>query len=136
MIESAFWRATKAGLDPRFRLWRIENSVGPGTPDVFFLERSTGATGWLELKSIKEYPARATTAVFGSRGLRADQKPWIHEYWWLGGSVWILARVDRDRFLVPGLMAQSFNEMTRDQLAPYLITAWDVPLVRSFSQET
>jgi hypothetical protein len=130
MRASAFWRSAKAGLDTRFRLWRIENSAGDGTPDVHFFDRLTQQGGWIELKSIPEYPVRATTRVFGDKGLRPEQKAWLREYWELGGNVWILARAESDRYLVPGSMSQTFNEMTKADLAGYRLKSWDIELVR------
>lgn len=56
--ESGMWKKLRpvllaAKLDPV----RVENPIHPGTPDVNL------TCGWLELKSIMSWPARASTPV-------------------------------------------------------------------------
>ena len=56
MSEKAMWKALRplmVGLDPV----RIENAVEAGTPDVNYVG------GWIELKYLPKWPARATTPI-------------------------------------------------------------------------
>jgi hypothetical protein len=82
---------TDSGLDAV----SVENSAGPGTPDVNFRE------GWIELKYLKQWPDGPDTDV------RIDcftpqQRVWILRRWMSGGAVFLLLQVGRDWLLFNG----------------------------------
>lgn len=81
MSEAALWRKLRAALAPYGRLERVENRVRKSTPDVFYALRGAGCSvsGWLELKYLEKFPARAATPV-RLRSLTLDQVLW-HEEW-------------------------------------------------------
>ena len=62
MSESAFWTVVRKHLSPYGRLVRLESGLTePGIPDVAYC--FLGSAGWLELKSVAEWPKRATTPL-------------------------------------------------------------------------
>lgn len=93
---------------------RVENSVGPGTPDVNYSYR--GYEGWMELKYRSTFP-RIGHAAFGDDGLNPGQRVWIRRRVELGGVVWIVAGVVEDVYFIPGYLSQTFNSMGLANLA-------------------
>jgi hypothetical protein len=83
--ESDLWALLKRAIraiEPDCLLERVENSVARGTPDVAYTIR--GASGWIELKSLRP----------GSQvvGLRPTQVVWLRACSRAGGRGWVLAR--------------------------------------------
>lgn len=132
MIESGL-RRKLSGLfkDHGIFSQSIESTTNPGMPDMFY-QASVFVNGWLELKLLKNIPAKVETSLFRSmnHGLRDEQIVWILRCLAAGGRVAILAGYERRYFLVPGKFAEGFNhftwamlqehEVTRDQLITYL----------------
>ena len=100
----------------------IESETTPGLPDTYIL--CNGVTWWLELKDIKEIPKRNTTSLFKSLNhpLLPEQSNWIEQCIDHGGNVAILVGHERRVFLVPGQQADTFNELTWEQIQPYEIS--------------
>lgn len=68
---------------------RVENGVvGPGTPDINFIE------GWVELKALKAWPRRADTPVRPK--IRPDQRVWLRTRWYRGGVSLLMLKVYED----------------------------------------
>ena len=78
---------------------RIENPVGPGTPDVFYALKDNGRMGWIELKHVHEWPKRPTTPLKIPH-FTADQRTWIKRYGSIGAQVHVFLQVDREYFLL------------------------------------
>lgn len=103
-------------------------SIGEGIPDLFYTHINSSVTwpvnGWLELKKIKEMPKRQYTAVFKSinHPLSIEQANWIGRCNESGTRADILVGFGRDYFLVPGALADTFNELTEPQLRRYTVT--------------
>lgn len=49
MTESHAWSVARQHLAPYLRMVRVENQVGSGTPDWYYISR-WGASGWVETK--------------------------------------------------------------------------------------
>tara|TARA_R110000772_G_scaffold251753_1_gene366829 strand:- start:481 stop:864 length:384 start_codon:yes stop_codon:yes gene_type:complete len=96
----------------------VENSVGPGTPDVNFIG------GWIELKWARAWPKRETTP------LRLDhftiqQRRWLSQRRKKGGRAFVLLKVAREWFLFDGeIAAESLGQSTRTELYDLAIKAW------------
>lgn len=90
---------------------RVENGCMPGTPDVNIC--LDGREFWVELKDVDQFPKRETTSVFGKEGLRPDQVLWITQRTRAGGEVYIIGKVDREIYCIPGEYAEVFNSLTR-----------------------
>ena len=105
MSEATQWKNVKSALslvDPV----RVDNSAGPGTPDVNFggVVEGERIEGWLELKWIRNWPAREETP------LRVDhftpqQRIWLRRRWIRGGVALLLIQVGREWLLFDGLTA-------------------------------
>lgn len=112
--EAALWNRVRCGLGSYMNLRRIENAVDSGDPDVYWW--SNGIHGWIELKAAQA-PARRTTRVFGSAGLRPAQisrilalhKGVVPVYILAGIN---LAGINTALYLVEGRHAAVFNDMT------------------------
>lgn len=59
--EQLAWNSLKSALDGRIKATRIENMLGEATPDINATNRR-GTTFWAELKALKAWPKRETTA--------------------------------------------------------------------------
>lgn len=75
-------------------LQRVENRVGPGTPDCDFI--ASKRRGWLELK--REHVLRPEHCL----SLRKEQVPWHLDYARAGGDAWIALLAGRQYFLWRG----------------------------------
>ena len=89
MSEKNFWVLLRTSLSKNLKMYRVENRVMKGMPDVHYVK--DGKSGWIELKYIDKWPkARVTT------GLKLNQCLWLKEYDEHKGQCWILIRVGRD----------------------------------------
>lgn len=114
MSEAGLWNYIRDHV-PGPDWVRVENSVGPGTPDVNY--SYDGSEGWIELKWVAQFPKSPRVCVFGNRrGLRPAQKVWIRRRTLKKGSVWIVAGVGRHVFFIPGDCAFAFNRFRRSDL--------------------
>lgn len=95
-------------------------SIVEGVPDLWFALNKE-VHGWLELKKIKEMPKKDTTAVFKSLNhpLSNSQANWIGVARSHGQRANIFIQSDREYFLVPGSLADMFNELTESDLRKY-----------------
>lgn len=87
MSESNFWALLRNKL--KLRMYRVENRVMKGMPDVHYIRE--GKSGWIELKYLKAWPKNRV-----STGLKLNQCLWLKEYNEHKGDCWILLRVGRD----------------------------------------
>jgi hypothetical protein len=87
MSESNFWALLRNKL--KLRMYRVENRVMKGMPDVHYIRE--GKSGWIELKYLKAWPKNRV-----STGLKLNQCLWLKEYDEHKGDCWILLRVGRD----------------------------------------
>ena len=97
MSESALSRRLVKKLAPKLQRWdRIENSVGTGTPDVFYVGMRW--PGWVELKHCHDYPKQPTTPIRFKR-FTPDQVKTIEAYGQCRMGSWVLAQVAADHWL-------------------------------------
>lgn len=76
----------------------IENSVGPGTPDVNYVG------GWVELKWLRDWPARADTPV-RLEHYTQQQKIWGMKRWMYGGASYLLLSCKGEWLVFDGVTA-------------------------------
>lgn len=105
-LRSTFHHLTRA-LDPH----PIENLLDKGTPDEWIL------TGAVELKWLREWPARAKTPVRLPH-FTQEQKLWLSQRWAAGGGAWMLLQCKREWLIFCPDDPLFFNigTLTADQL--------------------
>jgi hypothetical protein len=98
MSEKNFWTLLRNNLP--LTMYRVENRVAQGMPDVHYIRE--GRSGWIELKYIDKWPKKRFVS-----GLRLNQAMWANKYISKEGKSWILIRVGRDfTVLVNGKFAR------------------------------
>lgn len=106
--EASAWKLLRPFLlAHRLDPVRVENPVGPGTPDVNLV---TGA--FIELKAIERFPVRASTIV-RIQTYTAQQRVWLLRRWRAGGGAWLALYVASCRlwFLFDGEAAQQVGRV-------------------------
>lgn len=83
-----------AGWDPH----RVENSVGPGTPDIEYIG------GHIESKQMPSWPKRVKTVLRVPHYV-PEQRAWHVGRCSAGGRCWVVIEVDRDVFVMDGIVA-------------------------------
>jgi hypothetical protein len=100
-----------AGLDAI----SVENPARPGTPDVNYVE------GWIELKYLPSWPARATTPV-KIKCFTPQQRVWLQRRCRRGGSAFFLVRVANDWLLFDGATAaKMIGVLTKEEMFGFAI---------------
>lgn len=113
MSEAALWKYLRDKILPAdIHATRIENGVSAGFPDVHYT--ICGRSGTLELKFL-----RKKKLPFGDGGLNLDQRLWIRDEVGAGGTVWIIAEVNKIIYVVRGRYADAFNEWTLDEMSRF-----------------
>lgn len=95
----------------------VENSVGPGTPDV------NCTLGWIELKCMKGWPKTGHTLYIDHFTQR--QRHWIKRRAIASGGVWVLLKVALDWILLPGeWSADRLGRCTHPDIVAACIAMW------------
>lgn len=100
MNESGFWRKIRqaAKRHPDTVAWKVQDQFNAGLPDVSL--RVGEVAGYLELKYVKDYPARDSTPIWVK--VSASQRAHLQE--WRGperaGAAFVLLGVDQDWYLL------------------------------------
>lgn len=98
MSEKNFWTLIRNSL--ALKMYRVENKVMQGMPDVHYIRN--GKSGWIELKYMDEWPKKRVAC-----GLMLSQSLWLKDYKDHKGKCWILVRIGRDFIgLIDGKDAQ------------------------------
>lgn len=134
--EAALWRLMRDGGLPG-KWTRIENRVGEGgTPDLQYCMRhgKRVLTGWVELKSLSEWPKNDSTIV-KMEGFTKMQRRFHLAYASAGGSSYVLLRVlrpGRGTFMLMrgDVAAHRLGEETREGLAEVSLACWEGPWSR------
>jgi hypothetical protein len=108
MAESDLWKTMRDKVAAHGHFERIENMVGRGRPDVNYCVR--GHEGNIELKQIKQWPAREETVVELDH-FTAQQRLWIRRRCAARGRVYVLLEVVRPiptYLLMRGTWARTF----------------------------
>lgn len=102
----------------------VENITAcPGTPDVNYVE------GWLELKWLREWPARPHTVV-SIEHFTGQQRVWHTRRARVGGSSYLLLEVRCEWLLFTGkVAAEHVGKVTRAELYRLCVGYWPVGLV-------
>lgn len=87
----------------------IENMLAAGTPDVSL------ATGWVELKWLREWPARASTIVRLDH-YTEEQRQWLLDHWQAGGGAWLVLKCRQEWFCWDAQAAQMVGFLTYGKL--------------------
>ncbi len=111
------WLVRKVGH--RALLERVENEVKRDTPDLYFTARSTVAStnrplsGWIELKVLDAFPAKATTTIKLPKWTNG-QRHWALRHRAHGGHTWLVVQVGDEVFVHNAADAAS-NDWTQEQ---------------------
>lgn len=90
--EASLWQYIRKGMGARWHAQRIEDSLSVGIPDLGYA--IDGLEGWIELKHVPAWPARAITPVRPK--LTAKQSTWMLDRSRSGtGLCFVLLKVDR-----------------------------------------
>lgn len=81
---------------------RVENRVGPGTPDINYIE------GWLELKWLPGWPENCDRDPVLIHHFTPQQRVWLGVRWRAGGAAYLLLQVGTDWLLFTGEAARAF----------------------------
>ena len=96
----------------------VENMVQPGTPDIEYIG------GWIELKSLDEWPKREDTVVALSHFVPA-QRLWLQRRCKRGGKAWFVLRVGREWLVLDGGIASAIvGTATRAELVTACTFYW------------
>ena len=96
----------------------IENPIGPGTPDVNYIE------GWIELKWLRRWPKRPETVV-PLPHFTQGQRLWLRRRWRRGGNAWLLLQCKQEWLLFHGLDAHDYvGKLTREGLYRVARVRW------------
>jgi hypothetical protein len=103
----------------------VENGVGPGTPDINYIE------GWIELKYLPRWVASVKDvkiAIF-----TPQQRVWLRKRWRAGGNVFFLLQAENDWLLYEGEVASiHVGKCDRDMLFEIALAYW--PQMPTFEQ--
>jgi len=90
----------------------VENRyVGPGTPDVNYIE------GWIELKWLRAWPKRPGTPVKLDHDLEPQQRAWLRRRRRRGGAAWVMLQCRKEWLLWHGeVAAEIIGTATREEL--------------------
>jgi len=107
------------------RCQRIETLIGLGIPDTNVCV-PPGVEFWIEIKSPTE-PKRPSSAMIGGRchPLSVDQKNFFLAQRRAGGRAYLWVGSDKRRLLLPGAIADQFNEMTVGEMVEAAL--WHCP---------
>lgn len=99
MSERALRKRVIRALKPLHAV-AVENGVGPGTPDVNFVE------GWIELKQVDEWPRRG--GPLRLEHYTQQQRIWHRQRSAKGGNIFVLLQVGQELFLFDGPTAARY----------------------------
>lgn len=141
--ETSIWRWMRDDKERRAEsrtqldMNRVENSAGSGMPDVEGIY--IRSQFWLELKAA-DRPKTADGKV-DVKHLRPKQVEWLHNRWLAGGNAWILIRVKRAYYLIPGKHSREVKAgMTETRMASLSALRSNTPsvmeIIRTASMST
>ena len=112
--EANLWKWLRDVALPLGQYSRIESGdTSPGFPDVH-CQLGPGVSLTIELKCARRSDDRIPFTK--KRGMRRSQIKWIRENIRNGGTVWIIAEVFPDVFIIEGQYVDQINGKTRTQL--------------------
>lgn len=109
--EQLAFTSFKAGCPGTLNLYRVENQITAGMPDVIAINRS-GCVFWLELKAYEDWPKRDSTCIFkgkfekGQLGFLCSWRSW-------NGHAFVLLKVGKVYYLIrPSMDLEKFDRLT------------------------
>ena len=100
MNETAFWNKLREELPDGGHYTRVENLVGPGTPDVHYCVSSR--SGWMEVKYTDKFPLEHPVLV--------SQMIWLEQHLRAGGRACICVGYKKLVYFVPADVCREINE--------------------------
>lgn len=96
----------------------IENPIGPGTPDVNYIE------GWIELKWLRRWPAKKDSVV-PLPHFTIGQRRWLRNRYRKGGNAWLLLQCGPEWLLFTGRDAHDYvGKLPREGLYKVSRVRW------------
>lgn len=126
--EKSLWLKVRKGLQPHFRMQRIEDRYSKGVPDLIYagpkypmscltsqrIIRSAPHTfGLIELKVRREWPKRATTPV-KLKEWKPEQKAWFKLFGPLGKHLFLLLQIENDYMLYDWRRAVDLGDLNKE----------------------
>lgn len=122
--EASLWKTVQKNMKSRWEAQRIENPVGPGTPDVYYTMKSNGSMGWIELKHEHKWPKRTSTTLKVDH-FTPQQRNWLRRHEKAGAKVFVLIQVEKDYFLIDGTTAADcIGDWTKEDFMEYSLAYW------------
>ena len=125
MSEANLWQNMRVAMGkPKHWLeaTRHEDKLQSGICDVSFITKLRNH-GWMELKQIKKYPARATSIVRVEH-YTTEQKQFIRRKGKRGGMTFLFIQVERDYYLFDWIGAQNLGHLTRKGMEETAVDWW------------
>lgn len=111
---------------------RVENAVGPGTPDINY------DAGWIESKRLKRWPVRIDTVVRVPHYV-PEQRAWHVKRHTAGGLVHVVIQIGTAILVFNAFeAAQGLGFWTRREMfarAKFISDPWDAERFRRFIDE-
>ena len=123
--EKTLWRYVQRNLKNRWDAQRHEDSISRGIPDVSYAIE--GADGWIELKSLDQWPVRPGTPVHIR--ITPEQVAWLETRGDAGGGrCFVLLRVGREHLLVRWCRCRSLlrDTITQAEIRATAEVSWEV----------
>lgn len=116
-------RIGEALREAGFFVQAIESPTTPGMPDTYY-RLNRHVVGWIEFKKVDKWPAKATTSLFRSMNhpLSNEQANWIGKELEKGGRADIVVAHERDYYMIPGIYADVFNDLSPETITQYKVT--------------
>ena len=108
MSEKAFWNLIRKNASGQWI--RIENMIGPGTPDCCVAV--DGETIWVELKNLKYWSHNL--------GLRPEQRAWFMKW---PGKAFVFAKIKKEFILVRS--RDAINNHTKKEWIDIGVGYWE-----------
>ena len=116
--EASLWKTVSKNMKDFWEVQRVENLVGPGTPDVY-VTMNTGNMVWIENKHAHKWPKRPSTPLKLDH-FTPQQRSWIRRHGAKCANVFVLLQVDTDYFLLDHIEAQNIGGKHWDeQFTPF-----------------
>ena len=116
--ESSLWKTLNKNMKEYWVADRIENSIGSGTPDVYYTIKGTGVGGWNELKHVHSWPKKWDTPLRLPHFTK-HQKAFLKQHGKIGGHMFVLLQVERDYMLFNWMHLHLIGISTKNELIKY-----------------
>lgn len=122
MSEATFRRYLIKGLKSAGADATAHEDMSPGVPDISF--GHAGCNGWIECKTMDQWPARDSTKCRFKHPLTPAQRNFLRRRGKAGGHCAIALRVGREYLLFHWTLADLLHECTRKGLLELAVSHW------------